>query len=128
MLRTNSKKAVENIRAYIMGGIDVTNYPGTPEPENFTQAARLVLGTFRREKYSSAEDRRYYGNSESRAFEDWCSGLPSILDTCYYYNRSAVNDLGNILEQTESERRKYSEDAAEKMLTSLIYREIIKEA
>ena len=65
--------------------------------------------------------------SEQTSFTDWCSGLPSILDTCYYYNRSAVDDLGEILEETEQERSKYTEEQAEKQLTILIYDTIKKE-
>ena len=37
------------------------------------------------------------------------AGLPSVLDTCYFYNRSAVDDLGAILEETESEKAKRGE-------------------
>jgi hypothetical protein len=59
-------------------------------------------------------------------FEEWASGLPSVLDTCYYYNRSAVDDLGAILEQTETEKAKYNEQESEKLLTYLIFREIKK--
>ena len=57
----------------------------------------------------------------------WCQGLPSVIDTCYYYNRSAVEDLGDILEETEEERNRYTEQDAERLLSCLIYREIRKE-
>lgn len=122
MLRTNSKKFRENLRSYIMQNVDTTNY-GTDEPKTFEEAARLILDTFRDEKFDEGE-RRYYRNNERAAFEDWCAGLPSVLDTCYYYNRSAVNDLGNLLEQTGSERSRYGETEAEAALTWFIYREI----
>lgn len=52
--------------------------------------------------------------------------MPSILDTCYYYNRSAVDDLGAILEETAEEKARYSEAQAETLLTSLIYRELVR--
>lgn len=128
MYKTNSKAARENLRKYIIDNVDVCNYPGTKEPETFTQAARLILGTFRKEYYSSAESKRYFHNNEYAAFESWASGLPSILDCCYWYNRPAVDDLGEILNQTKEERNKYSEESACKMLTKLIYREIVREA
>ena len=51
-------------------------------------------------------------------------GLPSVLDTLYFYNRSAVDDLGEVLEQSEREKVKYTEREAELMLTHLIYREL----
>lgn len=43
---------------------------------------------------------------------------------CYYYNRSAVDDLGEILEETDEEKAKYSEQQAEELLSRLIYREM----
>lgn len=53
---------------------------------------------------------------------------PPVLDTCYYYNRSAVADLGNILEETPAEMERYTESGAETLLTNLIYRELKKGA
>ena len=119
-LRTNTKKAIENIRTYIMNNFDGTNYE-IEQPETFEETARIILDTFESEKF------RNHGNRQE-IFVDWCAGLPSILDTCYYYNRSAVDDLGNILEQTETEKAKYSEAQAERMLSILIYRELVKVA
>lgn len=123
MLKTNSKKFRENLRSYILQNVDTTNY-GTDEPKTFEEAARFILDTFRSEKFSTESERRYYRNNERVAFEDWCAGLPSALDTCYYYNRSAVDDMGALLKQTRNERSRYSEAAAETALTWLIYREI----
>jgi hypothetical protein len=121
MLRTNTNKARANIRAYIMKNFTPENYTDTP-PETWPEIARFILSTFRGEKYY-----RQHTTSEQTAFIDWCQGLPSILDTCYYYNRSAVEDLGSILEETETERSKYSESDAERRLTILIYMELKKE-
>lgn len=125
MLKTNSKKARENIREYITENFDGSNY-GIETPATFEGIARRIMGTFRAEKFSIESEKRYYHYNEQAAFTDWCAGLPSILDTCYYYNRSAVDDLGAILEETEEEKKKYSEDDAEKMLTRLIYRELCR--
>lgn len=59
------------------------------------------------------------------AFEYWCSGLPYLLNTAdYYCHNSAINILGDILEETEEERSRFSELEAEKELTYLIFREI----
>lgn len=120
MLKTNSKKARENIRSYITDNFTPDNYGrDAAEFENFGSIAAFILETFRSEK-------RYERGPEPVVFADWCAGLPSVLDTCYYYNRSAVKDLGDILEETETERSRYSEADAEKLLTSLIYRELLK--
>ena len=122
MLRT--KKAIENIRAYIMDKFTPEYYTNNP-PKDFPGVAAFILDTFRKEKMS---DFRYRDCNEFAAFADWCSGLPSVLDTCYYYNRSAVEDLGAILEETAEEKARFSEPEAERRLTWLIYRELSKGA
>lgn len=127
MLKTNSKKAIENIRQYILNNFTPENYTDTP-PETFEDTAAFILDCFHSEKYNTAEDFRYYYGNESDAFVDWCAGLPGVLDTCYYYNRSAVDDLAAILEETNTEKSKYTEEQAENLLTALILRELKKSA
>ena len=122
MLRT--KKANENIRAYIMDNFTPENYTDNP-PKDFPGVAAFILDIFRKEKMS---DFRYHDCNEFAAFTDWCQGLPSVLNTCYYYNRSAVEDLGAILEETAEEKARFSEQEAERRLTWLTYRELSKGA
>ena len=125
MLKTNSKKARENIHQYIINHFTPGSY--TDEKiEGFKNIATFIINTFRSEKYSSKQDFKYYHNNEAAAFADWCAGLASVLDTCYYYNRSAVDDVAGILEETETEKSRFSEPEAEKLLTALIYRELIR--
>lgn len=126
MLKTNTKKARENIRVYIVNNFTPENY--TDETfSTFPGIAKFILETFRAEKFNG-EMKRYYKGVESAAFADWCAGLPSLLDTCYYYNRSACDDLAEILEETETEKARYkvqhTESYAEMYLTNLIYREL----
>ena len=126
MLKTNSKKAIENIKNYIVNNFDFTNYDGYTDekkPETFSEIAKFIYKCFIEEKRYNNDNYKY---SEQAIFLDWCSGLPSVIDTCYFYNRSAVDDLAVILEETEAEKEKYSESNAEKLLTNLIYREIKK--
>ena len=125
MLKTNSKQAAENIRAYIVDNFTQEGYTDNP-PQEFQEIAAFILSTFRGEKYWCLQDDSYYHGSEAAAFADWCAGLPSVLDTLYFYNRSAVDDLGAILEETEQEKTRYTEQQAEQLLTSLIYRELQK--
>lgn len=125
MLRTNSRKACENIRAYIMNGFTPDDYTENP-PTVWADVARFILSVFRTEKYSTENARLYYHNCERLAFVDWCAGLCGVLDTCYYYNRSAVDDLAKILDENDSEKAKYTEADAEMLLTNLIYRELLK--
>ena len=86
--------------------------------------ARFILSVHTEEKAYSPEYQSRKGYTNEQVFTEWAQGLPSVLDTCYYYNRSAVDDLGAILEQSEREKAQYSEQQAEQMLTHLIYREL----
>lgn len=128
MLRSNSKKARENIRAYILNNFDPESYGrDKSEFETFEAAAAFILETFRSEKRYELP---HYRN-ELNCFKSWCQGLPSVIDTCYYYNRSAAEDVSAILEETEEELAKYAvhddnERDAECLLTWLIYRELLK--
>lgn len=125
MLKTNTKQAKENIKKYIVENFDPSGYT-EKHFETFQDISSFIMQTFRDEKYHTPNDFRYYHGNEQKAFFDWCAGLPSVLDTCYLYNRSAVEDLGNILEETEEEKNKYTEEEAESRLTYLIYRELKK--
>ena len=122
MLRSNSKKARENIREYIMQDADILEeYEITPGTEKETIAS--MYGIFLDEMQYTISN--YRGRaSEYDIFKSWAQGLALGGLFCYYYNRSAVDDLGDILEETPEERAKYSEQEAEEMLTKLIYREM----
>jgi hypothetical protein len=128
MLKTNSKKARENIRSYIVDHFNPCGYEVNQEPETFEEIAKIILETFAEEKPYSTKYIYRYCLSDEKVFMDWAAGLPTILDTCYYYNRSAVDDLGAILEETESEKARYTESDAERLLTHLIFRELMKGA
>lgn len=119
-LRTNSKKARENVRTYILNHIDLGSYNIVINTKDFAQAAHGIIDIFREEKSG------YLTNyNDFPIFLDWTQGLPTALDCCYWYNRSAVDDLGAILEETEAEKAKYTEEEAGLLLTKLIYRELI---
>lgn len=121
MLRTNSKRVIEKVRKYIINGID-HEYFGLEADPDFKTACKLILTACENEK-------RYIKyNNRFEMFKDWAQGLPSAFNTLYYYNVSAVDMLGAWLEETESEKAKYSESEAEEMITRLIYRELTKGA
>lgn len=122
MLKTNSKQARQNIREYVMHHFDGCNH-GIDTPATFEETAAVILSVFRDEKPAVGA---YAAMTEQERFTDWAQGLPSILDTCYYYNRSAVDDLGGILEETENEKEEFDDEAAARLLTFLIYRELCK--
>ena len=122
MLKTNSKQAKENIKNYIIENFDYSSYEeeGKATPETYEEICKCIYETMLSEKFYSKEINNY------ETFKAWCQGLPSMLDTCYYYNRSAVEDLKNILEETDEETKKFTESEAEEKITYLLYREIIK--
>lgn len=121
MLRSNSKAVVEKIHKYIVDGIN-PDYFGLAEEPDFPEACKLIL--------QACEDEKFYNRIRSGldTFRDWAKGLPSALNTCYYYNINAVDLLADWLEETEAEKSKYSESEAEEIITRLIYRELTKGA
>lgn len=118
MLRSNSAKARANLRAYIMDHFDPSNYTDET-PEGWNAIAQFIMETFEEEK---AHER---GNRQE-VFVSWTQGLPSVLDTCYWYNRPAVNDLGAILEETEAEMQRFDEYTAGLRLSRMIYMELLR--
>ena len=129
MLRTNSKKAAENIRKYIMEDFEYlqerADYDGiTLEENNADQVLAYAYNVFNAEMRGEIE--RYRNINLYNIFQNWASGLALGNLFCYYYNRSAVEDLGNILEESAAEKAKYKEEDAEELLTRLIYREMTR--
>lgn len=126
MIKTNTKQAKENIKNYIISiydkDCDYSNCGINTNVDKWEDIKEIVKEIFNLEvgHYRSQQVGQY------QAFFEWCQGLPSIIDTCYYYNRSAIKDLGDILEETQEEREKFTEQQAEEKLTHLIYRELFK--
>ena len=72
MLKSNSKKAAENIRNYIVDNFTPEGYTDNP-PQEWPEIAAFILATFHSEKYYLPQDIRYYHGSEQAAFADWCA-------------------------------------------------------
>lgn len=127
MLKTNSKKARENIVEYIRQDLDYIEERAAydaPAVDIYTAPGlcAYIWDIFQAEK--GPEIVRAYRGNTVKAFEAWAQGLALGGLFCYYYNRRAVDDLGAILEETESERERFTETEAENLLTRLIYAEI----
>lgn len=154
MLRTNTKKAKNNVRNWIISNCtfdnDFPDYFGFPylgQYEKFTELvhdttytnginyvdlfsvyAPAIYETFRDEK--GRYDKRYQAGkiSEQSLFIEWLEGLPGVIDTtCYYLGPNAKTIVADLLEETAAERDKYTETEAESLLSYLIYREVKSE-
>lgn len=135
MLKTYSKEAVKNIKNYVCDNVDFTGYDKYAYIEKFeedTKHGRQIdmFSVYAYAIYDCFYDEKVKYDKRNMSIQDlfieWCQGLPSVLDTCYYYNRSAVDDLASILKQNEQEKSKFTERQAEERLTYLIFREIRK--
>lgn len=127
--KTNSKETITNIRNYIYGLFDPSNY-GKDESEfpTFEERTNFIYQDFIACKYWGDEVKYYRGNEE-KAFTDWLAGLPSVIDSAdYIYDNywKCTDILGDILNQTKQEREQYTNQQAMDLLSRLIYREIKK--
>ncbi len=126
MLKTNTNKCKENVKKYIISIYDKTadysNHNIKTETNDYNEMITNIKTIF------NLEVGNWYTRQvgEYNAFVYWCQGLTSIIDTCYYYNRSARDDVAKILEETEEEKNKYTEEQAEELLTRLLYKNIFK--
>lgn len=122
MLKTNSKQVKEKIREWIIKNFEWSNYEGYyKKPETYEEMKETIaLICWHEKSYQVIRQHDSFQNM----FEEWCQGLPAVIDTASYYLHPAVDLVGDILEQTKEERAKYSEPEAESMMTYLIYKEI----
>jgi len=136
MLRTNSKAAKINLMNYIREDFDYiaeyAEYYGI-EPHEIEADNDLCLyiwQIFKTEKGGEIEQQRARGRFVDlyEFFKDWAQGLALGGMFCYYYNISAIDTLGAILEETDDEKAKYTEAEAEERLTKLLFRTIQERA
>jgi hypothetical protein len=119
MLKTNTRKARENVRRYIVERFPVDEYE---TGESFEEIAAYILGDFSRVQ----KGRR--GNRQD-LFEDYAQGLPcgGVFDYFLGYD-TARDDLAEILEETAEEAAKYNGEKSANVLTYLIFSECQKAA
>lgn len=120
-VRTNSKEAKLGIREYIR-----QCYPDDWDDgydTEFPVMAHRIMGRFndwctgRRPTYNMQE-----------YFEEYCMECPDTNIGDFYLRTydNAIDIVGEILGETEEERNKYPLEKAEHLLTSLMYRELLK--
>lgn len=118
-LKTNCKVVKDRIRKLIVDREGLENYDIDTTGWTWMQIASKLWETAMSEQNWGKNERRSYQDR----FVDWLSGLPTTFDAGWWWNESAVEILGDILEETEEERSKYSEADAERLLSYLVYRE-----
>ena len=121
MLKTNSKKAIEGIRAYIINHYQPDGYE-FEETSDFGCIARNIMLCFYHEKVTNDRRRMAYQD----LFIEWMDGMPTIINAEYIWPTPVADIIGPILEETEAERSKYTEREAELLMSKLIYRELTK--
>lgn len=123
MLKTNSKKVTQKIKNWVIENSDFEGYDNLPvkSPSSFADYAANLYFIFKKEKSDPIL-------SEQSNFICWLAGLPASINSAdYYYNNSSVAILADILEETPEEKSKFDELEAERMMSYLIYKAIIKE-
>lgn len=121
MLKTYSKKVSEKIRELIANRTE----DGNSEVKDFRKAVAIITQEW--ENFKNPNTAAYYDNDVYKAFKSFAYGLPNNLFD-YIVRGDTVKLVGDILEQTEQERSKYSDSEACDLLTYFIYREIMKAA
>lgn len=83
MLRTNSKKYLNNIQAYILDSIDSEGYD--IKTETPTEKLDFLFDCFEVE-FNYKNNQLRYPNFQDR-FANWLQGLPSAISIPYQYNK-----------------------------------------
>lgn len=129
MLRTNSKKAKENVKNYMLNDKEyiLTEYAAYKgiELNSNDEILAYIYDIYQSEKYYSIEDMAKLNLSDYTVFKQWASGLALGSTFDYFYHNIAKKTVMQILEETEKEAARFTETDAENLLTQLIYREIL---
>ena len=122
MLKTNSRKAKENLRNYI---IENVLHNDETECKTIEEAKATLKKHFSIEKLHpyNLQLIRLGKTTEKAIFKSWLQGLPLGGIGDYWYFCNAADILAAILEETEEEKNRYSEQQAAELLTTLIYNE-----
>lgn len=133
MLRTNSKEVKNRVKAYIIENVgawyeenaEYFEEQGVKEltalnPESFEDMAKALQVEFEREYYSNPFHKKHI---RFDMFISWAQGLPLNGTFDFYYNIEAKPIVKAWLEETDAEANRHTEREAERLLTSLIYRE-----
>lgn len=119
MLKTNSKEVNAKIRNIIIecynDSADYYGYEGRKMATDYNGMSKDVMSAFYNEKLKHDNQYKAGRISKQDLFIDWMQGLPSAFSVADdIFLNDALDYLGNLLEQTESEKSKYTTEQAEK--------------
>ena len=133
MRKLNCKEVNEALKKEIMDNYESAEeyftYDGAEMKTEYNDICKDILKMFEREKLNS--DSRYKAGriSKQDLFVDWMQGLPTAFPVADdIFLGSAAEWLGNILDETEAEKQKYSDSKAERTSCLILYRELNKHA
>lgn len=133
MRKTNSKEAIEAIKNAIIESYEAAEeyytYGGKEAKTNYNDICKDILKAFYSEKCEL--DNWYIAGRVSKQdlFIEWMSGLPGAFPvSCDIFLQSATDWVAKILNQTDSEKEKYTDFQAENLACKLLYRELQKHA
>lgn len=133
MRKTNSKEVMEAIENKIIESYEAAeeyfSYNGKTVETEYNEICKDILSAFEIEKCKF--DNRYIVGRISRQnlFIEWMSGLPTAFPVSDdIFLGSAIDWLADILDETEEEKERYTEDKAEITACNLLYRELTKHA
>ena len=119
MRKLNCKEVNEALKNEIMDSYESAEeyytYDGAEMKTEYNDICKDILKMFECEKLNG--DLRYKASNMSKQdlFVEWMSGLPSSFPvSCDIFLGSAAEWLGNILDETETEKQKYSDSKAER--------------
>lgn len=133
MRKLNCKEVNEALKKEIIDSYESAEeyytYDGAEMKTEYNDICKDILKSFEREKLNN--DLAYKAGKVRKQdlFIEWMSGLPSSFPvSCDIFLGYATEWLGNILDETETEKQKYSDSKAERTACLILYRELNKHA
>lgn len=117
MLKSNSKKAIENIKATV-----------NEEIIAFLEEREITTDKPATAYFEIVKVEKFYNhyNSDFAMFKEWLQGLGGMFFSSHVFLNDAKAIIRNWLEETEEETSKYSREQAEELAIHLFYRELQK--
>ena len=133
MRKLNCKEVNEALKKEIIDSYESAEeyytFDGAEMKTEYNDICKDILKSFEREKLNNDLAYKAGRVSKQDLFIEWMSGIPSSFPvSCDIFLGYATEWLGNILDETETEKQKYSDSKAERTACLILYRELNKHA